>query len=181
MKKIKYIYIENKKALKDFVVSIKKAKKIAVDMEADSLFNFESRVCLLQIRAMRKNAIIDTVKLCDLSLLKTIFADKKIEKIFHGADYDVRSLARDFDFEINNIFDTELASRFLGIKKTNLQDMILGNFGVKIDKKYQKKNWSLRPLSKEMLDYAIGDVAFLLPLSNILKKQLREKKNDFFG
>ena len=49
-------------------------------------------------------------------------------------------------------------------------------FQVTLDKKYQKKDWSRRPLSEEMLTYAARDVLYLIPLHAILKKQLEAKQ-----
>jgi ribonuclease D len=110
----------------------------------------------------------------DLSPLKPLFSNPGIRKVFHGADYDIRSLYRDFNISVNNLFDTELASRFLGLKESGLQSVLKMFFNVDIDKKYQKKDWSKRPLSKEMTAYASKDVMYLLLLAEILIRQLKD-------
>jgi ribonuclease D len=110
----------------------------------------------------------------DLASLKPIFSNPDIKKIFHGADYDVRSLYRDFEIRINSLFDTELACRFLGIKETGLQAVLKMFFNVNVDKKYQKKDWSKRPLPKEMMAYASKDVIYLLPLARMLIHKLKK-------
>lgn len=156
------------KALK----GIETEKRVGFDLEADSMYHFSEKVCLLQVASKNTAFVIDTLKLSDLSLLKPLFLDKDIIKIFHGADYDVRSLFRDFGIEIKNLFDTELASRFLGIKETGLEAVLRDRFNVKLEKKYQKKDWSERPLSNEMLNYALNDVRYLVALSEILEKEL---------
>jgi ribonuclease D len=66
--------------------------------------------------------------------------------VFHGSDYDVRSLYRDFSIEINNLFDTQLASMFMGERETSLGAVVSKRFGIQLDKRYQKKDWSQRPL-----------------------------------
>ena len=75
---------------------------------------------------------------------------------------------------INNLFDTELASRFLGIKETGLKAVLKMFFEVNIEKKYQKKDWSKRPLPEEMVEYASKDVIYLQPLAKILIDKLEE-------
>jgi len=120
--------------------------------------------------------LIDPLSIMDLSPLKYLFSNTKIKKIFHGADYDVRSLYRDFKIEINNLFDTQLASMFLGIRETSLNAVVQNRFNAVLDKKYQKKDWSIRPLPKEMTDYAVQDVMYLIPLAKILEKELKKKK-----
>jgi len=118
-----------KKALK----SIETEKRVGFDLEADSMYHFSEKVCLLQVASKNTAFVIDTLKLRDLSLLKPLFLRNDVIKIFHGADYDVRSLFRDFGIEIKNLFDTELASRFLGIKETGLEAVLKGRFNVKQD------------------------------------------------
>jgi len=147
-------------------------KAIAVDLEADSMYHFKEKVCLIQIATEKISVVIDPLAIKDLSPLKPLFSNPDIEKIFHGADYDVRSLYRDFNIRINNLFDTELACRFLGIQETGLKAVLKMFFNVNIEKKYQKKDWSKRPLPKEMMVYASKDVIYLLPLARMLIHKL---------
>ncbi len=166
--------IETLSGLKDALVNIKEEKKIGFDLEADSMHHFPEKVCLLQVATKNCIFVIDTIKLKELSLLKPIFADNEITKIFHGADYDVRSLFRDFNIEINNLFDSELASRFLGVKETGLEAVIRHRFNVYLEKKFTKRDWSKRPLIDDMLHYAADDVRYLVPLYEILEKELND-------
>ncbi|MDP2861280.1 MAG: HRDC domain-containing protein [Desulfobacterales bacterium] len=164
--------IETMPDLKKALKGIESEKRVGFDLEADSMYHFSEKVCLLQVASKNTAFAIDTVKLRDLSVLKPFFMREDVIKIFHGADYDVRSLFRDFGIEINNLFDTELASRFLGIKSTGLEAVLRDRFNVKLEKKYQKKDWSERPLSADMLNYALNDVRHLVSLSEILEKEL---------
>lgn len=152
--------------------TLENEKAIAVDLEADSMYHFKEKVCLIQIATEKISVVIDPLVIKDLSVLKPLFSNPHIEKIFHGADYDVRSLYRDFNIRINNLFDTELACRFLGIQETGLKAVLKMFFNVNIDKKYQKKDWSKRPLPKEMMVYASKDVIYLLPLARMLIHKL---------
>ncbi|MEA3280347.1 MAG: HRDC domain-containing protein [Thermodesulfobacteriota bacterium] len=173
---LSYKIVDTKSGLEDIARSLEKEKIVAVDLEADSMFHFKEKVCLVQIATKRINVIIDTLQIKDLSPLKPFFANRDIKKIFHGADYDVRSLYRDFHIKINNLFDTQLACMFLGIKGTGLDAVIQQRFNIKLDKRFQKKDWSKRPLPDEMIEYAAGDAIYLLPLTKILEKELAEKE-----
>ena len=148
------------------------ADMVALDLEADSMFHYKEQVCLIQMAANGNTAVIDPLSVTDLSELGSILADKNICKVLHGADYDVRSLYRDFGITINNLFDTQLASTFLGCKETGLESVVAKRFGVELNKKYQKKDWSQRPLPGEMMAYAASDVVFLIPLARTLMKEL---------
>ena len=161
-------------ALKNLARTMDKEKTIGVDLEADSMYHFKEKVCLIQMAAPGINVVIDPLKVRDLSPLKPIFKRRGVCKIFHGADYDVRSLYRDFDITINNLFDTELASRFLGYPETGLEAVLKNKFGVTLDKKFQRKDWSRRPLPRDMIAYAAQDARYLLPLAQMLTRELEE-------
>ncbi|MBW1842203.1 MAG: ribonuclease D, partial [Deltaproteobacteria bacterium] len=167
-----YEIIDTRSGLKAAVAFLEKEDTVAVDLEADSMYHFQEKVCLIQMATKRESLVIDPLQVKDLSPLKSLFSRQDIRKVFHGADYDIRSLYRDFKIAVNNLFDTELACRFLGIRETGLEAVLKTNFNINLNKKYQKKDWSKRPLPREMMDYAAIDVKYLLPLYEILKKEL---------
>lgn len=171
-----YILIDNDSDLKKIARRLSREKDIAVDLESDSMYHFREKVCLLQVATKTENFIIDPLKITDLSPLKPVFRNENIQKVFHGADYDIRSLFRDFQFEVHTLFDTQLASRFLGYEETGLEALLQKFFAISLNKRYQKKDWSQRPLPREMMDYAANDAIHLIPLARILEKKLREKK-----
>ena len=170
-----YRLIDDPSALAAFIDALAGETVVAVDLEADSMYHFREKVCLIQMTAGRTSVLIDPLAVPDLSGLRPVFADPGVRKIFHGADYDVRSLHRDFGIEIRNLFDTQIACRFLGFQESGLDAVIRGQFGIVLDKKFQKKNWSTRPLPEEMLAYAAMDTCYLIPLADRLLAALKEK------
>ena len=170
-----YDIIESRSQLAHFVSQIEDEAAVGVDVEADSMYHFKEKVCLIQMAAPTINVVIDPLIIKDLSVLKPIFKSRDIQKIFHGADYDVRSLYRDFKFSIHNLFDTELASRFLGFAETGLEAVLKKKFAISLDKKFQRKDWSRRPLPREMIAYAAEDARYLLPLAQELTAELKDK------
>ena len=171
-----YHIVDHPDALAAAAQALATAPRIAVDLEADSMFHFREKVCLLQVASPQASYVIDPLRLKNLNPLKPLMADTKILKVFHGADYDIRSLYRDFGIEIQNLFDTELASRFLGIRESGLEAVLQARFDIRLNKKYQRKDWSRRPLPTEMMDYAAGDVAHLLPLERLIRQELKSKR-----
>ncbi len=169
-----YQIVDTAAGLEKAVSVLEKEKIIAVDLEADSMYHFKEKVCLVQLATEKTSVVVDPLQIKNFAPLGPLFNNPNIKKVFHGADYDVRSLYRDFKIKINNLFDTELACRFLGIKETGLKAVLKMFFEVNIDKKYQKKDWSKRPLPHEMIEYASKDVIYLLPLAKILIQKLEE-------
>lgn len=145
---------------------------LAVDTESNSLYAYQEQVCLIQFSTHDQDLLIDPLSIPDLSALDPIFSDPKVEKVLHGAEYDVICLARDFDFILDNLFDTRTACRTLGYKRSGLSDLVEEILGVKISKRFQRANWGRRPLPREMLDYARLDTHYLIPLRQHLTDKL---------
>lgn len=164
--------IEDTEGLKSTIDKLVACPVIGVDIEADSFHHYQERVCLIQVSVIGADYIIDPLKIEDCSELKRLFDNPEQVLILHGGDYDVVSMKRDYGVTFNNIFDTMLASLFLGIPRIGLADLIERYFGHHIDKKYQRHDWSKRPLLPEHLHYARGDTHFLLALYELLERKL---------
>ncbi|MEP0761582.1 MAG: ribonuclease D, partial [Chloroflexota bacterium] len=130
---------------------------IAVDTESNSLFAYTERVCLVQLSTRERDLIVDPLAVDDMSPLGDLLAEPAIEVIFHAAEYDIISLKRDFGFSFANLFDTMMAARVCGWDKTGLGNILEEQFGVTVDKKYQRADWSRRPLPPDHLRYAQMD------------------------
>lgn len=148
---------------------------LAVDLEADSLHHYTEKVCLIQVSTPSETALIDPLCPIDLAQLAPVLANPAICKIFHGADYDMRSLFRDFGIQVCNLFDTMIAAQFLGEKEVGLAALLKKRFGVELDKRFQKADWSKRPLSPEMIEYARKDTSLLIELYRQLVDELQAK------
>ena len=148
---------------------------LAFDLEADSLHHYTEKVCLIQVSSKSETRLIDPLAALDVKALAPIFANPSIKKIFHGADYDMRSLYRDFGITVVNLFDTMVASQFLGESEFGLAALLKKRFGVELDKRYQKADWSKRPFSQEMMEYAMKDTSLLISLYRQLESELTAK------
>jgi len=148
---------------------------IAVDTEANSLYAYREQVCLIQFSIPGRDYLVDPLALDDLSALAPIFNHTRIEKIFHAAEYDLIILKRDFGFTFDTLFDTMVAARILGYKSIGLGSILKSQFGVHVNKKFQRANWGRRPLPEEMLTYAQLDTHYLIPLRNRLKSELESR------
>lgn len=164
--------------LNNCIEKLKCSREVAVDTESDSLFVYYEKVCLIQISADGQSYVIDPLETGDLSILNDIFSDPRILKIFHAAEYDLMCLKRDFGFSFTNLFDTMVAARMLGRKEIGLGALLESEFDIHLDKHYQKANWGVRPLSREMLQYAVSDTRFLSALKDKLWAELVQRSMD---
>lgn len=148
---------------------------IAVDTESNSLHAYQEQVCLIQYSTPRSDFLVDPLSIPDLTPLGPIFSNPAIEKVFHAAEYDVLCLKRDFGFEFANLFDTMVAARILGREALGLGALLEAEFGLQVDKRYQRADWGQRPLPTYLLAYAQIDTHYLIPLRDRLHQALVER------
>jgi ribonuclease D len=168
--------IQEARALQRLVDALSHERRIAVDTESNSLHAYRERVCLIQFSTEACDYVVDPLALDDMTPLGPIFADPLIEKIFHAAEYDILCLRRDFNYTIAHIFDTMQADRILGRKKAGLDLLLHEKFGVTHNKRFQKADWGVRPLSPELLMYAALDTHYLIPVRDLLEAELEGRQ-----
>ncbi len=168
-------YLESSEEIACAISAISKAEEIGVDTESDSLYAFNERVCAIQISTRTDNYVFDPILEPPLDGLKSIFSDTSILKVFHGSDYDIGLLKRDFGFAPTNIFDTMVAAQFLNFPHIGMADLVEQCHGFRLQKKYTKCNWSKRPLTLDQMLYLCQDTQYLLELHDWLAKALEEK------
>jgi ribonuclease D len=167
------VVVTTPEALRQMVARLQKAPAVAVDTEANSFYAYYERVCLIQLTFDQTDYIVDPLALTNLDVLGPIFADPAIEKIFHAAEYDLIGLKRDYQFEFGGLFDTMIASRIVGRSEIGLAAVLEEQFGVHLNKRWQRADWGRRPLPPEQLAYARLDTHYLLPLRDVLLTELR--------
>ena len=141
----------------------------------DANLGAESDLVDIARRSARSTSdyIVDPLTDVDLELLCAALAEKEI--VLHGADFDLRLLRRGLNFSARRIFDTVIAARLLGIREFSLAALVKRHFGVELGKGSQKANWGRRPLPARMIEYAMNDTHYLLPLADCLESELRER------
>jgi ribonuclease D len=146
---------------------------VAVDAERASGYRYGQRAYLVQLRrAGAGTVLIDPIACPDLSGLDAALAD--VEAVLHAASQDLPCLA-EIGYRPRRLFDTELAGRLLGYPRVALGTMLEELLGYRLAKEHSAADWSIRPLSEEMLTYAALDVEVLIDLRDVLAKQLEEQ------
>ncbi|MGN7618654.1 MAG: ribonuclease D [Ehrlichia sp.] len=152
-------------------------KFIAVDTEfVRNCTEYYPRLCLIQIAYDEKQFIIDVLaNEIDLSILKSVFYNEDVVKVFHDCKQDIDALLTRFPKIPSPIFDTQIAAMFCccydnAVGYSKLVEQFLG---VSLDKLTLKRsNWMLRPLSSDKIEYALNDVIYLHKLYRILYDNL---------
>jgi ribonuclease D len=166
------IYLDTPATVEAFADSISGTQIVALDTEGASFHRFIDRIYLLQLSTRDRTAILDPIPIGRPAGIGKLLEDANVEIVFHDADYDLRLLHQDYAWNVRNIFDTRVAAQLLGLRAFGLAALLEKFFGVKLDKKHQRADWSMRPLTQGMLDYAAQDTIHLLQLRDQLKEQL---------
>jgi ribonuclease D len=143
---------------------------VAVDAERASGYRYGQKAYLVQVR--REDAgtvLIDPIACPDLSGLDA--ALDGVEAVLHAAPQDLPCLA-EIGYRPRLLFDTELAGRLLGYPRVALGTMLEEVLGYRLAKEHSAADWSVRPLSAEMLRYAALDVEVLIDLRDALAAEL---------
>ncbi len=166
-----YRLVDQPGQLAPLLAAIDAVAEVIMDTEADNMYRFRVRVCLLQFYVRGEVFLVDALAPLDLGLLWPRLAKKHL--VMHGSDFDLRLLHDFCGFRAKSLFDTMLAAQLLGRSRIGLASLIEDNFGVKLDKDGQKANWSRRPITEKLLDYAALDVWYLPSLRDILTRELK--------
>lgn len=166
--------IDHPAELRSLVGRLADEPRIALDTEAASFHRYVDRVYLVQLSSDTETALVDPLAVTDLGPIGELLANPKVEVVLHDADYDLRILDRDYGFRAQNIFDTRIAAQLAGEPAVGLGSLLQKHFGAQVDKKYQRADWSRRPLTTEMIAYAADDTRYLTSLRDTLEQRLRE-------
>jgi ribonuclease D len=168
-------YLDQSSEVARFLDQVSDVTELALDTEGASFHRFLDRIYLLQLSTRERSAIIDPLPIGTPQKLGDLLQDPKVEVVFHDADYDLRLLHQDYGWHVTKIFDTRVAAQLLGIKSFGLAALLEQYFDVKLDKKHQRADWSMRPLTHDMLEYAAQDTRFLLQLRDQMKAALERR------
>lgn len=149
--------------------------RLAIDTEAASFHRYHDRIYLIQLSVSDHTVVIDPLGVGDLGAIGELLADPGVEKIFHDADYDLRLFHKQYGYTSQNLFDTRVAAQLLGEPGIGLGALLQKYYGLSPDKRFQRADWSVRPLSQGMLEYAAGDTSHLHQLREQLRSDLEAK------
>lgn len=153
--------------------------RFGIDTEFMGEGRYRSLLCVVQVaveqedgesRVIVVDALDDGV---DVTPLAEIVADPAIEVVMHAARQDVPLLKRTWDVPVTNLFDTQVAAGFAGLRAQLGYDPLLQEMlGVRLRKSASFTKWDRRPLTDEQVRYAREDVLHLLQVATKLQERL---------
>jgi len=156
--------------------------RLGIDTEFMGEGRYRSLLCLVQVAVLDEDPdapsiveVIDPLDGIDPSPLAAVLADPAVEIIMHAGRQDIALLRRTWQTEITNVFDTQVAAGFAGLRaQAGYESLIREVLGVKLHKSASFTRWDARPLSEEQVSYAREDVLHLIQLAIELQRRLAD-------
>jgi ribonuclease D len=145
---------------------------IGLDTEANGLFAYEARLCIVQLAARERVVVIDALAV-DVAPLARLLGPDGPPKVLHDLFFDARMLASR-GVALGNVRDTSIMARFLGLASTGLAALLRELLGLAADKSLQTHDWARRPLGQPELAYLADDVRHLAALEAALDARARQ-------
>jgi len=153
--------------------------RLGIDTEFMGEGRYRTLLCLVQAAAMTPEGevVIEVLDPLDDTLdpspLATVLADPAVENVMHAGRQDVALLRRAWQTDITNLFDTQLAAGFAGLRAQLGYEALLHELlDVRLKKSASFTRWDARPLSPEQIDYARDDVRHILQAATALQERL---------
>lgn len=171
---INIYYIEKLHDLEKCVDALKNHATLVLDTEFRRKSTYYPELCLVQIATKTEVYLIDAIALgSDLSPLGRILFDHGILKVLHSARQDLEILYNYFQKVPSPVFDTQIAAMVCGYgESVGFESIVKELLKLSIDKSMQNTDWTVRPLTEQHLNYAVGDVEILYKIYESLQEKL---------
>lgn len=152
-------------------------RRVAMDFECEfNLHSYGTKLCLVQVFDGNRFFIIDPFGVSREELAKTL-ETKSIVKFFFSASSDKMLVYRQYGILVRSVFDLALLVDALGFEEKGLDSVLQRMLGIEVKhkKRYQRYNWTLRPVREDALQYALSDVCHLFSLHERLLAAVKEE------
>jgi len=171
-------YITDRRGLEALCKTLHQSPRLALDTEFVGEETFVPRLELIQVATKGTAAIIDfPAVLAEGSLdpFWEVVCRPDVEKIVHAGRQDLDLLAAHAGQIPKPFFDTQIAAAIVGYgAQVAYANLVFRLHGTKLDKAHTFTNWSARPLSRDQLAYALGDVQYLMSIHEHLHARLTD-------
>ena len=169
--------IKNDIELNNYLKVIKDETILGIDTEFRRVDSYFPELCLIQIATEDQIECIDVLSILNLEPLFKKLYDAQTKWIVHSARQDIEALYFLSKKVPNAIFDTQIAASFLNFPlQISYQSLTEKIQNVLLEKKHTRFDWRKRPLPSDVLQYALDDVKYLIPIYNQLSNELIKYK-----
>jgi ribonuclease D len=170
---VSHRWIDTQTEFEELIDRLSVEPRYALDTEFHRERTYFPKLALMQFAtAGGQTALVDPLAV-DLLALRRLFASDAVA-VLHAAQQDLDVLTHSCGAVPARLYDTQLASGFLGYSTPSLVSLLMAELRVTAAKGDRLTDWLRRPLSAEQLAYAAADVDHLLALQDQLDQQLAQ-------
>ena len=170
-----FTLIQNNEELAQVCQLARQQSAVALDTEFMRVSTYYPKLGLIQLYDGDRVSLIDPLSITDFSPFVELLRDQQVTKILHACNEDLLVFLQEFDALPQPMMDTQIMARFLGFANSaGLAKLVLHYLGIEMDKGATRTNWLKRPLSPVQLQYAAGDVWYLLPVYQKMQIELAQ-------
>lgn len=161
-----------------YLDQIRRLGVLAWDIETSGLDWRKDRIATCQVFMPTGHPIIVRINRHKPKRLMLLLADTSVRKVFHHAMFDLRFMSHNWRVAPKNVACTKIASKLLdadGKGEHSLKPLLERHLGVVINKDLQRSDWLSLELSQAQLAYAATDVIYLIPLLEVLERELESR------
>jgi ribonuclease D len=170
-------YVSDPGGLQALLNSLKGLTQVSLDAERASGFRYSQRAYLIQLATATEIFLVDPTALDESAPgwnLELAGALREPTWLLHAATQDLPCLA-ELEIRPTSLIDTELAARLAGLSRVGLGSLCEELLELELAKEHSAADWSIRPLSEAMLNYAALDVDVMAELWEKLSALLKEQ------
>lgn len=172
----------DERSIREVAARARETGRLAIDTEFVGEGRYLTELCLVQVAVRGTDGGPDRVELIDpiagdgpVAPLAEVLADPAVQVVLHAGRQDIALLRRCWETSVTNVFDTQVAAAFAGLRsQIGYEALLKSLLGVKLAKGAGFTHWDRRPLTREQLEYARGDVLHLLDAADVLTARLEE-------
>ena len=170
---IEFEHITTDQGLVDFCEAVRGCEFIGFDTEFVSESRYRPQLCLVQVAADGRYAIIDTLAVKDLSAFWDLLVEGDHVTVVHAAREEFMICYRACGRRPKKLFDVQLGAGMTGLEyPASYGNLVSRLLGARVDKGETRTDWMRRPLSKRQIDYALSDVTHLKGLFDVVSNNL---------
>ncbi len=174
-----YVEITGNRELRDFCKSLadRGITRLAVDFEGEfNLHVYGEKLCLIQVYDGRDFYLIDPLGISKDALFD-FFSIKDMVYFFYSADSDMSLIYKQYGIKMRSVYDIQLMVEVLNLPSRGLDGVLSSELGIVVEKKsrFQRHNWTLRPIDEDAKQYALNDVAYLFELHKKLMVKIKDR------
>ncbi len=168
-------HITTDRGLAKLCASLADVESIAFDTEFVSEHSYRPELCLIQVAAGDRLAVIDPQPLKSVRPFWEALAAPGHQTIVHAGREELLFCLGEVGQPPHDLFDVQIAAGLVGYEYPAGYGSLLAKLvGKRLEKGETRTDWRRRPLTAGQIDYALDDVRYLDEMAFRLRRRLSE-------